>query len=138
MRAPAAAVGGGAVSLRWGRLAHVGDCGGEEGAVFQCSFYADHVADLDVGEGDGIAAFAEGGVLIGDEGVSRVVGAALQGDCEFVDGGDSAHDPRFAVVGLYLAHLFGALGIDLKDDDGADGFCRRLRSHRRRRWRRRL
>ena len=57
-----------------------GHGGGEEGAVLDGAFGADHVADLDVGEGDGVAAFAEGGVLIGDEGVGGVIGAALHGD----------------------------------------------------------
>ena len=106
-----------------GWLAHDGDCGGEEGAVLHGSFNADHVADLDVGKGDGLAAFAEGGVLVGDEGVGGVVGAALQTDGQVVDGGDFAHEPRLAVVGLHLAHLFGALRIDLEDDDAPMDFA---------------
>ena len=74
--------GGAALSFRWGGGPITGDRGGEEGAVFDCSFSADHVADLDIGEGDGVAAFAEGGVFVGEEGVGGVIGSALQGHLE--------------------------------------------------------
>src|SRR5580698_11644750 len=37
------------------------------------------------------------------------------GQCDFgsVDGRDLTHQPGLAVVGLHLAHLLGALGVDL-------------------------
>src|SRR5580692_3034334 len=84
--------------LRWrsavgalGCGTHDGDGGGEEGAVLDGAFGADRVADLDVRQGDGIAAFAEGGVFIGDEGMGGVIRTSLQGDLDVVDGGYAAH-----------------------------------------------
>ena len=70
----------------------------------------------------GFAALAEGGVFVGAEGVSGVIGTALQRDLHVVDGSDAAHHPGLAVVGLHLAQLLGAFRIDLKNSDGADGF----------------
>ena len=66
--------------VSFGAGAHDGDGGGDEGVVLKGTFYADRVAGMDVGEGDGVAAFSEGGVFVGGEGAGGVVGPALDSD----------------------------------------------------------
>src|ERR1039458_521589 len=102
------------------RHAHDVDCGCQEGSVLDGAFDTNRVADLDIGEGDGVAALAEDGVFVGHKGVGGVVDCALEGDFDAVHGRDLAHEPGLSVVGLHLAHLPGALGVDLQDDHRAD------------------
>ena len=65
----ALAAGGTPVDLR----RHDVDGGGDELAVFYGAFHADAVAYLHIAQSDGVAALAEGGVFVGDEGVGGVV-----------------------------------------------------------------
>src|ERR1700742_270424 len=79
-----------AISARL-RNAHVPDGGSDEGSVLHGAFNAEHFPDLDVGKRDGIATFAKGRILVGDEGVRCVVGTALKGDFYVADGGYLPH-----------------------------------------------
>jgi hypothetical protein len=54
------------------RRAHGVDGGGEEAAILDRALGADDVANLNIGQGDGVAALAEGGVLVGREGVGAL------------------------------------------------------------------
>ena len=69
LREVGAVRGGGPCRRLWWRV----NC-----AVLEGAFNAERVADLDVGEGDGLATFAEGGIFVGGEGVGGIVGAALR------------------------------------------------------------
>src|ERR1700689_4532419 len=62
------------------RLAHGTDGSGQKVRALEGAFDADGVAYLDVGKGDGVAALAESGVLVGDEGMGGVVDDAHEGD----------------------------------------------------------
>ena len=99
--------------------------GGEKVVPLHGAVSAEHVADLDVGEGDvgGLAArsLVEGGVLIDGDGLRDFVGA-LDGEGEVLDGGDAAGGPGFAEGGAHLLHLRGLLGSGDHDEHGADGF----------------
>ena len=97
------------ISTTLGRRAHPCDRRGQESPVLDRSFCPDHIADLDVAEGDGVVPLAEGRVLIGDEGVGCVIRAALQCHCHVIDGGDFA-----AEIGQDPAPLALLDGLDLE------------------------
>lgn len=100
---------------------HCLDGCGEKDAVFDGALDAELVAHLDVGHGDGVAAFAEGRVFVNLEGVGGMIDHAVEGDLGVIDGGDTSGEPSLAVLGLEFSGLFGAFGVELEDHEGADG-----------------
>ena len=103
---------------------HDDEIGREEGTGLQGAIGAEHVANLDVGEGDvgGLAARAlvEGGVLVDGDGLRDFVGT-LDGDGEVFDGGDFSGGPGFAEFGATLLGIGGLLRIEDHDEHSADG-----------------
>ncbi len=79
------------------------DRGRSERPVLDRSIGTDQVSHLNVGEGDGVAALAEGGKLSSaTKAWGGVVNGAHEGDSDAINGGHLAHDPGLAVVGLHL------------------------------------